>query len=244
MKRLITLACAIALTFGLAVSAQAVNLDFSGGTANSVFGKVPGVQFVNDQKTVAGILKNNASTYFDLVLIGKSSDYQSSLGKGGYFNFKKFNYSDNFDKTTGAYLGQGPIREDVLLADVSFEIKSGGKRYVYGIDEWQVRYPNGPKEYLYDTNYYGSVSQGKKNDVWPKLQLFVVTDDMVEINGSVFYKGSLIFCLDDGDRTHIDFNDLVFALAAKTPPVVPIPGAALLMLPGLAGLAVLRKKLK
>lgn len=243
MQRFFTLVVLLAALLGFGVSAQAKSLSFADGiTANSVFGSVPGISFINSNTGISSILSEAASTKFDLYLLGKSADLTSTLGQNVSGRFQAFQYNIFGFNNQGVYTGQAKLREDLLLSDVAIDITGPGISYNLGISKTS-QYYGGRNHEMFDTNYYAAPTQTGNKNVDPKFQLFVVTDNSVEINGKVFYQGSLIFALDDGARNHMDFNDLIFVMGAKTPPAVPAPAAALLLAPGLAGIFALRKKM-
>lgn len=244
MKRLFAITLLAASILGMSLPAHAVNVSFAdGATANAIFGSVAGISFMNDKTAIASALANNVSTKFDLHLLGKSADFTNTLGRYASGKFQAFQYNMfGFDKN-GVYTGKSQLREDVLLSDVVVNITGQGVNYNLDINK-MTKYYSGRYHDVFDTNYYAAPPARKGNNIDPKFQLYVVTDDMVELNGNIFYKGSLIFALDDGAYGHTDFNDLIFVLGAKNPPVVPIPGAVFLLAPGLVGLGVLRKKMK
>lgn len=239
MKRFTSIVFAFVFVLGLAMSAQAVNISMPNGTtANAVFGAVDGVKFVNDRTEIASILASSSTTYFDLSVLASHADLKNSLGdynnKGGLYG--SFHQLTAFNKVTGVYNYNAKIKEDVLLSDVYVNMSGEGVNKSVKLSQLTAA--------MFDTNYYAAAPSKNGSHTSYKFQMFTVTDTQVEINGNVFYQGSIILALDDGRFGHTDFNDLVFVLAAKNPPAVPIPSAAVLLLPGLAGIAAMRRKMK
>lgn len=236
MKRFITFASAVVLTLGLAVSAQAVNIIMPDGvTANTVIGGINGVDFVSNPSQIAAILNENTSTKYDLHVLSSFADFKNTLGDR---NGNSFTYQSNtgFDLNTGMYRYNTKIKEDVLLSDVY--VKSTGPQGAGTIIKGVTNLAD------YDTSYYATPPSKAGSHTAAKYQMYIVSDYSVEINGNTFYQGSIIIAFDDGGYRHTDFNDLVFVFGAQAPPAVPIPGVAFLLAPGLAGLAVLRRKMK
>lgn len=241
MRRLFFTALCACFLFGFSVSAHAVNITIQENyTANNIFG-FTGVSQVTD-KNIINSLITDQSTRYDVHLLGGSSQFTNKLAywnsNGELLAFDSSYNPDNINPATGLYNGNSLIASDFLVPDLGI--------YAY--------YNNGTFDFHdlrsvnaiinYDTNVYNAPAQGPSGHGSGMFQLYIVTENSVEINGRSYSKDSLIFCYDDGGYLHTDFNDLVFVMSSKNPPVVPIPGAVFLLAPGVAGIAALRRKMK
>lgn len=228
MKKILTLGLSIIFAIGMITSAQAAPFTMPDGiTANTAFGSISGITFVNSPADISAILNANAQTKYNLTALSSDADWTNTLhvkGTAEYSNASHFNADSSYKYTK--------VLEDILLSQL--QVVSSGQ----GAPGTYLSVNNAS---LYDTNTY--LNPATKNN-GQKFQMFIVTDNQVTLGNNTFYKDSIIFAFDDGYNRHVDFNDLVFIMGAKKPPVVPIPAAAFLLMPGLAGLAVLRKKMK
>lgn len=228
MKKSLSITLLLVFVLAFAASAQAVNITH-GTTANSIF-NMSGISQVKDWATINSTIQSRE--LFDVFMFGKEADMTNVLGKMSGNSFTPFNYQIlGYDSVTGLYKYNANIAQNVIISEVA--VKSTG----FGYQDTFYKLSDSSK---YQTNSYNTpvAASGPVG-----FQMFMVTADQVTFNGTVFGKGSILIGFEDGRFSHIDHNDLVFGFKSKTP-VVPIPASAILLAPGIAGLGVLRRKLK
>lgn len=231
MKRLLIILSLAVFMLGSVVSAQAVNVNIiDGQTANTVFGNIAGVSQLTDQTYISALLSSQER--YSAYVIGSAARANNYVGTmNGNSVVIPGNYSPTyFDKATGKYSrANDQVLQNVLLSDVGFESRELG--------------PNTQTKLSDPSKLDTSVITIPGSTSTTGFQLYTVTAESVTINNVDFWRGTIFVAFEDGRYNHKDFNDLIIALRPNTP-AVPIPASAFLLVPGLAGLRVLRKKMK